>query len=207
MPRIKGGSISANDTKHFISQSYLKNSQRDDAVGNYILDRELSSDRAAVYHNPLTQKTLICNRGTAPTLQDWSNNLALARGQYNDTARMKHALETQRSAIEKYGSVDTNVGHSQSQAIASNLNKRGMTGEIITVNGATMPWDTQASNETRIRSKGDVVSAVQSFLPRSRNLTIDAESFNPLTEHSASILDRVNSYTVFGKGFMRTHFY
>ena len=52
MPRVKGGSISANDTKHFISQSYLKNSQRDDAVGNYILDRELSSDRAAVYHNP-----------------------------------------------------------------------------------------------------------------------------------------------------------
>jgi hypothetical protein len=177
-------------------------------VGDYILDRALSSDRAAVYFNPITQKTLVTNRGTAPTLQDWSNNLALARGQYNDTARMRHALATQNAVIEKYGSVvDTNIGHSQSQAIASNLNRRGLTGEIITVNGATMPWDTQASNETRIRSKGDVVSAVQSFLPRSRNLTIDAETFNPLTEHSASILDRVNQYTVFGKGFMRTHFY
>jgi len=207
MPKVKGGAISSNDTKHFISQSYLKNSQRDDAVGDYLLDRELSSDRAAVYFNPITQKTLVCNRGTAPTLQDWSNNLALARGQYNDTARMKHALDTQNAAIEKYGSVDTNVGHSQSQAIASNLNRRGLTGEIITVNGATMPWDTQASNETRIRSKGDVVSAVQSFLPRSRNLTIDAATMNPLTEHSASILDRVPSFTVFGKGFVRTYFY
>jgi hypothetical protein len=50
MPRrIRGGSVTAHETKQFIEQSYLKSGLRDGRVGDYVLDRELSSDRAAVY--------------------------------------------------------------------------------------------------------------------------------------------------------------
>ena len=46
MPRrkIKGGAVTAHETKAFIEQSYLRNGERADRVGDYVLDRELSSD-------------------------------------------------------------------------------------------------------------------------------------------------------------------
>ena len=72
--RINGGAVSAHETKQFVEQSYVKSGLRDDAVGSYQLDRALSSDRVAVYHDPTSNKTLVVNRGTTGTLQDWSNN-------------------------------------------------------------------------------------------------------------------------------------
>ena len=205
MPRrkIRGGAISASETQRFIEQSYVKAGLRDDTVGSYVLDRELSNDRAAVYHDPVANLTLVCNRGTAPTLQDWGNNALLATGQYDDSARFQNALDTQNAAIRKYGAVDMNVAHSQSQAIATNLNNRGLTGSVVSLNGATMPWDKQAANETRIRSGNDLVSAVQALgTTKKRNHTIKPAGFNLLTEHSAGILDRLNPMSYFGKGFL-----
>ena len=209
MKRFKGGSISSHETQRFVEQSYLKNSQRDDAVGAFHLDRALSNDRAAVYYNQATNNALIVNRGTTGTLQDWSNNVSLATGQYADTERMKHALDTQLAVRAKYpGWKITNVAHSQSQAIVTNLNAQGLTDEVITLNGATMPWDVQANNETRIRSSADLVSGFQVLQPtRRRNKTIQHVSFNPLSEHSANILERLNPITVFGRGFIKTYYY
>ena len=157
--RIQGGAVTAHETKQFIEQSYLKNSQRANAVGNYQLDRELSSDRAAVYHDFVSGKTLISNRGTTGTMQDWSNNAQYLMGTYDDTDRLKHAVETQDRAIAKYGRVDTNIGHSQGAVITRKLNELGKTGEVINLNGASM-FERQANNETRIRSSHDLVSAM-----------------------------------------------
>ena len=75
----------------------------------------------------------------------------------------------------------------------------GKTGEVINVNGASM-FEKQKKNETRIRSSHDVVSAMAALAPsRKRNVTI-AGSWNPLAEHSASILDRLNTMHLFGNG-------
>ena len=103
MPRrIRGGALSVGDTKSFVEQSYLKTSQRNDAVGSYVLDRLLSNDRAAVYFDAGTHAVVVANRGTAGTLSDWSNNLALVRGQYTDTDRWKNALDTQMKVRANY---------------------------------------------------------------------------------------------------------
>ena len=119
--------ISVHDTKTFIEQSYLKTSQRSD-VGSYQLDRQLSNDRCAVFYDPQTNAVVVVNRGTAGTLQDWTNNISLARGQYDSTERMKNALDTQLQVKAKYPtSKITNIAHSQSQAIVANLNNRGLT--------------------------------------------------------------------------------
>ena len=200
MPRkMKGGSVSAHETKQFVEQSYVKSGERDAAVGSYQLDRELSNDRCAVYHDFNSNKTIVVNRGTTGTLQDWSNNAQYMMGTYDDTARMANAEATQDAAIAKYGSVNTNIGHSQGAVITRKLNEQGKTGEIINVNGASM-FEKQANNETRIRSSHDLVSAMASLAPsRKRNVTISG-SWNPLAEHSANILDRLNPMTYFGKG-------
>ena len=139
MPRkIKGGSVSAHETKQFVEQSYVKSGERDAAVGSYQLDRDLSNDRAAVYHDFNSNKTIVVNRGTTGTLQDWSNNAQYMMGTYDDTARMANAEATQDAAIAKYGSVNTNIGHSQGAVITRKLNEQGKTGEVINVNGASM---------------------------------------------------------------------
>ena len=141
MPRrIKGGAISAHETKAFVEQSYLKPGLRDPSVGSYALDRELSNARAAVYYDQGANACIVANRGTEGTLQDWSNNLALVAGQYTETDRWKNALDTQMQVRAKYpGAKITNVAHSQSQAIVAELNRRGLTDQVVTVNGATMP--------------------------------------------------------------------
>ena len=200
MPRrIKGGAVSAHETKAFVEQSYLKSGLRDDRVGDWVLDRELSSDRAAVYHNPVTGKTLVSNRGTTGTASDWSNNAQYLMGTYDDTDRLKHAIATQDAAIARYGKVDTNIGHSQGAVITRKLNELGKTGEVINLNGASM-FEKQANNETRIRSSHDLVSAMASLAPsRKRNVTISG-NWDPLGEHSAGILDRLNPMQLFGKG-------
>jgi len=203
MPRrIKGGALSVSDTKSFVEQSYLKTSQRNAAVGSYQLDRALSNDRAAVYYDQGTNCVVVANRGTAGTLSDWANNLALVRGQYTDTDRWKNALDTQMKVRAKYpGWKITNVAHSQSQAIVTELNRLHLTDEVITLNGATMPWDKQAANETRIRSGHDLVSAIQTLgTTKKRNTTIKPGGFNFLKEHSASILDSLDPMHLFGKG-------
>ena len=200
MPRrIKGGAVSAHETKQFVEQSYLKSGLRDDRVGDWVLDRELSSDRAAVYHNGVTGKTLVSNRGTTGTASDWSNNAQYLMGTYDDTDRLKHAVETQDRAIAKYGRVDTNIGHSQGAVLTRKLNEMGKTGEVINLNGASM-FEKQANNETRIRSSHDLVSAMAALAPsRKRNVTISG-NWDPLGEHSASILDRLDPRQLFGKG-------
>jgi hypothetical protein len=200
--RIKGGAISVHDTKQFVEQSYLLPPQRSN-VGSYQLDGDISNARVAVFYDPQANAVVVANRGTTGTLSDWSNNLLLVAGQYESTDRFQNALDTQLQVKAKYPtSKITNIAHSQSQAIVANLNNRGLTHEVITLNGATQLWDKQAKNETRIRSNHDLVSAVQTLgTDKRRNTTIQG-SWNPLYEHSTKILDRLNPLTYFGSGII-----
>jgi hypothetical protein len=164
-----------------------------------------------VYYDPTAQKCLIANRGTggsdmSSTISDWTNNLAYVTGTYDETDRLANAVSTQKQAIAKYGRVDTNIGHSQGAVITRKLNEMGLTGEIINLNGASM-FEKQANNETRIRSSGDMVSGMATLAPeRKRNQTIDADSWNPLTEHSSKILDRMDPFHIFGRGSKKISF-
>jgi len=184
-----GGALQAEDIKHFVNASYEKKGSAPTDINGYQLDKELSNGQAKVYHHPETGKTIVANRGTQGTLQDWANNLAYMTGMYDRTGRWKNAQRTQEEAIKKYGKVDTNVGHSQSGIITRKLNALGKTGEVINVNPASL-GEKQKANETVIKSTFDPVSI---FQPKSnRNVMIKAKTYNPLTEHSGNILGRLN---------------
>lgn len=184
----------------FVTASYKKNKDADPKIGNYELDRSLSTGKAKVYHDPIANKTIVANRGTTGTLSDWKNNLSYITGQYDKTERLKQAENVQDEAIKKYGKVDTNITHSQSAIIGRKLNQKGKTGQVIEVNPAIM-FEKQKKNEYIIKSTYDPVSAltnINPFLKKENVYEINADSINPLKEHSADILQRVD--TEYGTG-------
>jgi len=195
---LKGRGLNTNDVKEMIHAGYTP--EKEGHVGDFELDKELSTRKAQVYYNPTTDEVVVNNRGTAKTFSDWNNNLQYIKGLYDMTDRMKQATRVQKQAIDKYGKVDINVGHSQGGIITRKLNEKGRTGEVINVNPATL-FEKQKKNETVIRSSGDVVSAFHSLNPfNKKNKTYVVKAlYNPITEHGESILDRMGNVFV-GKG-------
>jgi hypothetical protein len=202
MPRkLKGGSLSTDEVKKFVEASYEDGKGKTERIGNYLLDKQLSTAKAKVYHDPVNKKTVVANRGTKGTLSDWRNNLQYIRGKYDETDRMKQAEEVQRKAIAKYGKVDYNVGHSQAGIITRKLNEKGLTGQVINLNPASM-FEKQKENEYVIRSKTDPVSILHALNPfaRKENTTTTSGTSNLLKEHSTDILTRLDPTQQIGKG-------
>jgi hypothetical protein len=195
---LEGKGLNTNDVKGFIDASYTPTTEN--RVGDFELDKQLSTRKAQVYHNPKTDEVVVNNRGTAPTLQDWTNNAAYVFGLYDKTGRMKQAEKVQRKAIAKYGKVDVNVGHSQGGIITRKLNEKGLTKEVINLNPASM-FEKQKKNEYVIRSSRDVVSALQSVNPfsKKKNTKVVKGIYNPIREHGTELLSRMGNVFV-GKG-------
>jgi superfamily II DNA or RNA helicase len=208
----KGGKVSAEQVNKFINESYKDSASEN--VGDYVLDKELSNKEVKIYHDPKTNKTVAVNRGTKEA-SDWLNNAAYAVSNklYKKTGRYKRAQEAQDKAIKKYGKVDSNIGHSQGAIITRNLNEEGKTGEVINVNPASK-GEAAKDNEYNVRSKNDVVSALQVpadyirgvLYPstkrkrKQKDITIEAKTNNPLTEHSSDILNRIEPDKMIGQG-------
>ena len=150
---MKGGALSGRDIKNMVSSSYEKKGKK--KVGEHILDESLSNKKVKVYNNPKTGKTTVVNRGTVGTVSDWANNAiygVLGTKAYKKTDRYKQAKKTQQKVNAKYGKENvTNVGHSQGSIIARELNKEGLTNQIINVNPASKA-EKVAKNETVIKS-------------------------------------------------------
>jgi len=195
---LEGKGLNTDDVKGFIDASYTPTTEN--RVGDFELDKQLSTRKAQVYHNPKTNEVVVNNRGTAPTLQDWTNNAAYVFGLYDKTGRMKQAEKVQRKAIAKYGKVDVNVGHSQGGIITRKLNEKGLTKEVINLNPASM-FEKQKKNEYVIRSSRDVVSALQSVNPfsKKKNTKVVKGIYNPIREHGTEVLGRMKNVFV-GKG-------
>ena len=199
--RLKGHGLPVKEIQKFVEASYEGKKGDTERIGNYELDKQLSTRKAKVYHDPTTGKTVVANRGTTGTLSDWHNNLQYLRGKYDDTDRMKQAEDVQRKTIAKYGKVDTNVGHSQSGIITRKLNEKGLTGEVINLNPASM-FEKQKENEFVIRSKSDPVSLLHALNPfaKKQNTTTTSGSMNLLKEHGSNILSRLDQSKLIGRG-------
>lgn len=198
MPRRKqiGGALEVGEVKQFVDASYEPNKGQTNQIGSYVLDKELSTRKAKVYHDPSSGKTVVTNRGTTGTASDWANNARYLMGSYGKTDRMKQAEKVQKAAIQKYGKVDTNVGHSQGGIITRKLNEKGLTGEVINLNPASK-GEKQQKNEFVIRSATDPVSMLHQGKKRT---TTTKGGVNLLAEHSANILDRLNPTQIIGVG-------
>ena len=192
-----GGALKGTEVNQFVKASYEDRKGKTAQIGDYQLDKSLSNATTKVYHDPVTNKTVVANRGTKSTsLRDWSNNVLYAVGLYDKTGRYKQAEDTQKKAIEKYGKESiTNVGHSQGAIITRNLKDKGLTNQLINVNPASK-GEKIRRGETVIKSSGDVVSAL---VPKGKQVKIiRAKTYNPLAEHSADILE--GNQTLYGEG-------
>jgi hypothetical protein len=198
---FKGGSLPVDQIQQFVNASYEGKKGDTERIGDFELDKQLSTRKAKVYHNPKTGKTVVANRGTTGTLSDWKNNLEYLRGRYDSTDRMKQAEDVQRKTIAKYGKVDTNVGHSQGGIITRKLNEKGLTNEVVNLNPAAM-FEKQKENEFVIRSKSDPVSMLHALNPwaRKENTTTTSGSMNLLKEHGSNILSRLDPSKLIGRG-------
>jgi len=182
----------------FSSSSYKKNRDIEN-INGYVLDKNLSTSEAKVFVNKDKNKVVISNRGTNPTLNDWTNNLALLLGQYKNTKRFQNAREIQVKAKDKYPSFEfLNVGHSQSSRITKLLNDEGLTDKIVNINPASLPSDKKKENETTIRSSDDIVSTFDKF--KKGDILINSKTGNPLLEHKTDIVSRLGDKIVEGSG-------
>lgn len=195
---LEGKGLSTHDIKGFIDASYTD--KQEDHVGDFVLDKKLSTRKAQVYFNPKTDEVVVNNRGTTGTIADWTNNAAYVAGLYDKTGRMKQAEKVQRKAISKYGKVDVNVGHSQGGIITRKLNEKGLTNEVINLNPAAM-FEKQKKNETVIRSSRDVVSGLHAVNPFSKKKQTHVVKgvYNPIKEHGTDLLNRMGNVFI-GRG-------
>ena len=135
---MKGGELSPNELKNLINESYKGDTSRQENIGNFVYDKDLSNNKASVYHNTKTGQATIVHRGTNSTATDWSHNLSYALGLYDYTNRSKKGKDTQKAVEEKYGAKNVStIGHSQGAINARNYGKN--THEIINLNEAYTP--------------------------------------------------------------------
>ena len=196
---MKGSGIIVSQLNKFVNASY--DDTPPETIDDFNLDNQLSNKKVKVYFNGT--KLVVVNRGTTGTASDWANNVRYGLGTYDETDRLEQAVKTQKSVIEKYGRLpDVNIGHSQGGIITRKLNAMGLCKQVINVNPA-ITTESQRKNEFNVRSSSDVVSAlamVNPWMKERKNTTIEAESFNPLTEHSANILSRLDPNKMIGSG-------
>lgn len=192
-PHVKGGKISVNHLKRFIDNSYSNNPEQN--IDDYQFDKDLSNDIAKVYYSPTKNHSVITHRGTG-SAKDWANNLAYATGLYKYTDRFKRGKEAQERTEKKYGQNNTStIGHSQGSILSRELGKNSK--EIINLNPATKN-EKSLNNEYNIKSSGDVVSFLKK--PKQNDIVVKSETYNPLTEHSTAILDRLDQNKMIGQG-------
>ena len=190
--------LTGNQISKISKSSYKKNRDVEDIDG-YTLDRGLSTSEAKVFVNKDKNKVVIANRGTNPTLSDWTNNLALLLGQYKNTKRFQNARQIQVEAKDKYPSFEfLNVGHSQSAKITKLLNEENLTDKIVNINPATLPSDKKKKNEITIRSNDDIVSTFDKF--KKGDIVIESKTGNPILEHKTDIVSRLGDEKVQGSG-------
>ena len=192
LQQINGGSLTGTETRELLDASYDKNIKK---VGDYEVDDKLSSKTSRVFVNPDTGETVVLHQGTQG-MSDWGNNLAYAFGGkklYKRTGRYKEAKRVQDRATKEYGAENiTTLGHSQGGLQAEMLGSKGK--DTITVNKATRPLQNKKNkNQTDIRVKGDIVSALNPFQRKrgKKNIQINRKGLNPLKNHSYDILDRL----------------
>jgi len=188
--KYKGGAISGDELSKFVEASYKKKGEVQNIDG-YHLDNELSTRRDKIFVNDKGDVQHVIS-GT-DNLKDWSNNLLIPFGLHHKTNRYKNSEKIQEEANKKYKTKVNVVSHSQSGNIANNLEKKGLVGkDNVSLNPAIIG---SHKGVKVVRSSGDVVSALTK--KEKGDKTIKSKSWNPLVEHSTSILKRLNPKKLF----------
>jgi hypothetical protein len=194
-----GGAIDSDTLQKMISNGYQDDPKKVNSIDNYKIDKSLSGQRVQVYHNKDTGHLVINHRGTKGIHDVVSDIGLMFNNKSND--RFAHGKKITDQALQKYDTDNVTItGHSLGHQIAKESNKNNH--ELITVNPAITPYDMfnkQKKNETIVRSSLDPISALHSLNPfasKNNTINIKAKSYNPLTEHSSNVLDRIKGTTL-----------
>lgn len=197
--KIKGGKVSTSNLLNFFKNSYSK--KKEDNFDDYHLDHNLSGERFQAYYNPETNHLVTVHRGTKG-MQDWVTDLRYSLGD-KSSARFKHAEKMQKEAEDKYSyaSKKSVVGHSLGAVIAQNNGKNA--DEVITLDKPVRPqedlFNTKAKDQVDIRTERDPVSFLHGIEWSNGNeITIPSNTYNPLTEHRAIALERLDQNRLIG---------
>ena len=118
--------------------------------------------------------------------------------------RFNHAKKIQKQAEEKYGKNNLiTLGHSQGAKWAEMLGNKNNNNEVITLNKPTLPTDLLQGkkvkkNQTDIKTSKDPVSFLRGLQKGKKAKVIKSKSFNPITEHSVNVLDRLDGNEMLG---------
>ena len=192
-----GGKISATDLNILLDASYEKTLESKD---DYEIDKELSNEVSRVFRKKGTDEVFVVHTGSKDMRDVLENYGYITRGYYS-SGRLSKAREVQKKAEEKYGSQNiSTLGHSKGGKYAEMLGKN--TKEIITLNKPTHLTDLLTKvpeKQTDIKSSRDPVSFLRGFQRGNSAIVIDAETNNPISEHTTSILKRKQD-EIFGTG-------
>lgn len=161
-----------------LRNSYQPKSKQKKAFVNegYVYDSDLSNGNNQVYFNPKDKKLLLSVAGTH-NLRDVGTDIYLLGGKLKDTNRYKESKSTLEKAKKRYG-VDNatiaghSLGGSVSQYIASKNDK------VYTLDKGATFGQKSRSNEKAYRTKGDVVSLLNSNSKRMTTLKKKPAKFN-----------------------------
>lgn len=200
---MKGGKLSVNQTQRFIDASYKPINDTPQKINSYILDYDLSDDFVKVYSNANNKRAIVIHRGTVPSYtNDLLTDLKITLGK--DDERIKHGEDIQQKANLKYGAKNVSIlGHSLGAYIGEKVlrpnNKEG-----ILISKPVVPktlLNKSLPNQYEIRSSLDPVSILKPFQKDKSNIVIPATTYNPLTEHSYKVLERLPKNLLVGYGY------
>lgn len=187
--------MSSEDVSKLLKETYRKGKGANEDVGDYKIDKELSTGRAKVYHNEKTGKVVVAHRGST-NLQDWKENLNYALGIERKGKAYKKSKKVQDAAEKKYGTANLEtIGHSKGALHAERLGQKGL---VQTLNKPVNIRDTGrvvGKNQIDYKSSRDPVSILRGLQNKGEKArVIKAKTWNPLTEHGLDVLDRNHKY-------------
>ena len=195
-----GGKINSTVLHKMIKNGYEDNPKKTSNLNGYVMDKSLSGTRAQVYYHPETKHLVVNHRGTKG-IHDVMTDINLMLG-HKSGKRFEHGKKITDQALKKYNTDNVTIsGHSLGAEVARQASKSDKH-DVVVVNPAVAPLDMfnkQKDNEMIIRSKLDPISALHNFNPfrnEAKTIDIDAKSYNPLTEHSSDILERLGDVDV-----------
>jgi len=198
--KLKGGSLMNKNLRLFIQESH-KSDMND--VGDFKIDKSLSSKWVKVYYNPINKQCVVVHRGSSDSSDAWVDTKLFFQQKNNE--RFKVSESTQKKAEKKYGAKNvTTVGSSLGGYLAEEFGANSK--EIITVSKPTTPLDIvkgkkKRSNQFDVRNSKDVIASLQNFQKNKNDIIVKTDSFNPLTNHMGDdVLKELPDNLMIGKG-------
>lgn len=181
---MKGGKLKASLLKQLFLDS---NNKELKDVGDYKIDKELSTNWVRVYHNDKDNWTIVLHVGSKD-IYDAFVDVQLLLNMKNN-ARFKESEKIQEHAEEKYDPkrmsvVGSSLGGVLAQEFASNK-----VHEILTSGRPVTPADLILNNDPKdnqfdVRQHADLVSILKPLQPHKNDLTVKSETpLNPVKSH------------------------